>query len=147
MKNSVRFAGILAGALAFTSLFGVSANADTRHQDESSWRQSRGDDRYDPDDRYDRDDRRDSRRDDRDFLSGRVERVDHRRNVVLLRGRNGRTIVVQMVRNRNRRGVDVDDLRRGDYVTFVGDWSRGGFQAWRIEDVDRGRRGRGRDRW
>ena len=140
MKKSVRFAGILAGALAFTSLFGVSANADTRHQDESSWRQSRDDDRYD------RGDRRDSRRDDRDFLSGRVERVDHRRNVVLLRGQNGRTIAVQMVRNRNHRGIDVDDLRRGDYVTFVGDWSRGGFQAWRIEDVDRGRRGRGRDR-
>ena len=140
MKKSVRFAGILAGALAFATLFGVSANADTRPQDESSWRQSRDDDRYD------RNDRRDSRRDDRDFLSGRVERVDHRRNVVLLRGQNGRTIVVQMVRSRNRRGIDVDDLRRGDYVMFVGDWSRGGFQAWRIEDVDRGRGGRGRDR-
>ena len=143
MKKSVRFAGILAGALAFATLFGVSANADTRPQDESSWRQSRDDDRYD------RNDRRDSRRDrdDRDFLSGRVERVDHRRNAVLLRVQNGRTIAVQMVRNRNHRGIDVDDLRRGDYVTFVGDWSRRGFQAWRIEDVDRGRRGRGRDRW
>jgi hypothetical protein len=141
MKKSVRFAGILAGALAFASLLGVSANADTRPQDESSWRQSRGDDRYD------RDGRRDSRRDDRDFLSGRVERVDQRRNVVLLRGENGRTIVVQMVRNRNHRGIDVDDLRRGDYVTFAGDWSRRGFQALRIEDVDRGRRGRDRDRW
>lgn len=141
MKKSLRFAGILAGALAFSTLFGVSANADTRPQDESSWRQSRADDR---DDRYDRNDRGDSRRDDRDFLSGRVERVDQRRNVVLLRGQNGRTIVVQMVRNRNHRGIDVDDLRRGDYVTFVGDWSRGGFQAWRIDNVDRGRGGRGR---
>jgi len=144
MKKSVRFAGILAGALAFTWLFGVSANADSRHQDESSWRESRDDDRRDDDrrDGY----RRDSRNDDRDFLSGRVERVDYRRNVVLLRGRNGRTILVQMVGNRHRRGVDLGDLRRGDYVTFVGDWSRRGFQAWRIEDVDSGRRGRRRDR-
>ena len=140
MKKTVRFAGILAGALAFTSLFGVSAFADSRHQDESTWRQSRNDDRYD------RGDRRDSRRNDRDFLSGRVERVDARRDVVLLRGENGRTIVVQMVRNRGQRGIDVNDLRRGDYVTFAGDWSRRGFQAWRIEDVDSGRRGRGRDR-
>ena len=136
MKKSVRIAGILAGALAFTTLFGVSANADSRPQNESSWRESRRDS-----DRYDND-RRDNR-DDRDFLRGRVERVDRRRNVVLLRASNGRTVTVQMVgRRQERRRFDVDDLRRGDYVTFVGDWSRGGFAAWRIDDVDRDRRGR-----
>ena len=136
MKKALKFAGILAGALTFTTLFGMSANADSRHQDESSWRESR------------RDSRRDSRdsRNDRDFLSGRVERIDHRRNNVLLRVSNGRTVLVDMIGRDNRRGVDVDDLRRGDYVTFVGDWSRRGFQAWRIEDVDPNNRGRGRNR-
>ena len=46
---------------------------------------------------------------------------------------------------RNRGGVDLENLRRGDAVMFVGDWSRGGlFTAWSIEDVDSGRRNR---RW
>lgn len=134
MKKSVQFAGILAGALAFTSLFGVSANAETRHQDESSWRESQ---RRDRDDRYDR---RDSRRDDRDLLTGYVERVDRRRRVVVVRTRNNsRGVVVEMVgRNNNgSRGLDLGDLRRGDRVTFVGDWTRAGnFTAWRIDDID-----------
>ena len=146
MKKSVQFAGILAGALAFTSLFGLSANAETRHQDESEWREAHRGDRRD-DRRDDRYDRRDSRRDDRDFLTGYVERVDRRRGVTVLRTRHSsRPVVVQMVgRNRNgNRGLDLGDLRRGDRVTFIGDWSRGGvFTAWRIDDVD-ARNGRGR---
>jgi hypothetical protein len=138
MKKSVQFAGILAGALTFTSLFGLSANAETRHQDESSWRESqRGDRGYG----------RDSRRDDRDLLTGYVERVDRRRGVAVVRTRNNsRGVIVQMVRRNNNgsRGLDLGDLRRGDRVTFVGDWSRGGnFTAWRIDDIDS--RG-GRDR-
>lgn len=143
MKKSVQFAGILAGALAFTSLIGLSANAETRHQDESSWRESHRDDR-----RADRYDRRDSRRHDRDFLSGSVQRVDRRRGVVVLRTRNSsRPVLVEMVRRNNgRRGLDIGDLRRGDRATFIGDWSRGGvFTAWRIDEIDaRGGRGRGR---
>lgn len=143
MKKSVQFAGILVGALTITSLFGVSANAETRHQDESSWRQSQRNDRDNDrrDDRYGRD----SRRDDRDFLSGTVERVDRRRGVVVLRTRNNaRPVVVEMARRNGSRGLDIEDLRRGDRATFVGDWSRGGvFTAWRIDDVDsRGGRGR-----
>lgn len=136
MKKSVQFAGILVGALAVTSLFGLSANAETRHQDESTWRESHRDDRSD----------RDSRRDDRDFLSGYVERVDRRRGVVVLRTRNGgRPIVVEMVRR--GRGLDLSDLRRGDRATFIGDWARGGvFTAWRIDEID-ARGGRGRGRW
>jgi hypothetical protein len=129
MKKSVLFHGILVGALAITSLCCVSANADSRHRDESSWRESR----------------RDSRND-RDFLSGVVERVDQRRGVALVRVRNHeRLVAVEMEGHRNRRaGVDFADLRRGDYVTFVGDWSRGGvFEARRIDSVD-SRRGRGR---
>src|SRR5689334_18773714 len=102
MKKSVQFAGILAGALAFTSLFGLSANAETRHQDESSWRESQRRDRDDRHDRYDRYDRRDSRRDDRDFVTGYVERLDRRRGLVVLRTRNSsRPVVVEMVRRSN----------------------------------------------
>ena len=145
MKKSVQFAGILAGALAFTSLFGMSANAETRHQDESSWRESQRGDRNDRNDN--RGYGRDSRRDDRDLLTGYVERVDRRRGVVVVRTRNNsRGVVVEMARRNNNgsRGLDLGDLRRGDRVTFVGDWTRGGnFTAWRIDDVDsRGGRNR-----
>ena len=154
MKKSMKFAGVLVGALAFTSLFGLSAIAEERHQDESTWRESqRGDDRYDRNDRndrYDRDDRYDrrGRRDDRDFLSGRVERIDYRRGVVMLRtSRSSRPVYVEMTRRNTRGGLDLGDLRRGDSVTFIGDWSRGGvFTAWRIDNID-SRGGRGRNRW
>lgn len=143
MKKSVQFAGILAGALTFTSLFGLSANAETRHPQEASWREShRSDDRRHEDRRYGRD----SRRDDRDFVTGYVERVDRRRGVVVLRTRhNARPVVVEMVRRNNGRGLDLGDISRGDRVTFAGDWSRGGvFTAWRIDDIDEQRRHRGR---
>lgn len=146
MKKSLKFAGILAAALTVTSLTAVSANAETRPQDASAWREAqyRGDDRYDRDGRYGRD----SRRDDRDFLTGYVQRIDHRRGVVVLQTRNSsRPVLVEMTgrSNRNgRRGLDLGDLRRGDRVTFVGDWGRRGtFTAWRIDDIDsRGGRGR-----
>ena len=131
MKSKVKFTVMAAGALALTSMFGMSAFGD------DSWRNSRRDSRYE---------RRDERRDDRDFLRGEVQRVDRRRGVVVLRtARGGRPVLVEM--SRRSRGIDVDDLRRGDYVTFVGDWSRNGvFTAWRIDDVDSGRRSRDR-RW
>lgn len=140
MKKSNKFSAVLAGAMALASLISVSAFADSRHQDET-WRDQHRSERRD--DRYD--DRRHDRRrsDDRDFLSGTVERIDRRRGVVLLRSSRGRSVVVEMAGRGNRRGVDFADLRRGDYVTFVGDWSRGGFTAWRIDSVD-SRRGRGR---
>jgi hypothetical protein len=131
MKKTGKFSVIAASALALTALFGLSANADSRHRDESSWRESQRHDRYD----------RDGRRGDRESLRGVVERVDYRRGLVVLRtNRSGRGVVVEMVRQRGR-GIDLDDIRRGDVVTFVGDWSRGGFVAWRIDDVDSGRRG------
>lgn len=143
MKKSKKTSGILASAFALTSMFGLSAFADSRHQDET-WRHER--DRG-SDSRRD-DDRRDGRRrDDRDFVSGVVERVDRHRGVVMLRERRGsRGVAVKMVRQRGHRaGVDIDDLRRGDAVTFVGDWSRGGvFEAWRIDSVDSRRGGRNR---
>ena len=130
MKKSAKFTVMAAGALTLASMFGACASAD------ESWRQSQRDSRYER-----RDERRDDRRDDRDFLRGTVERVDRRRDVADIRdARSGRTVLVQMT-GRNR-GIDVEDLRRGDRVTFVGDWSRNGvFTAWRIDDVDSGRRG------
>jgi hypothetical protein len=164
MEKSRKTAGILASALAITSMFGLSAFADSRHQNESSRdrddrgryeRDSRNDDRgrYERDSRnddrgrYERDSRnddrgryeRDSRNDDRDFVSGVVESVNRRRGVVLIRERHGRrSIAVEMIGRRgNRSGIDLGDLRRGDSVTFAGQWSRGGvFEAWRIDDVD-----------
>lgn len=146
MKKTGQFSGILAGALVVTSLVGMSAFADSRHRNDSDWRDARHDGGYErrDDRRYDR---RHDRRDDRDVLTGVVERVDHRRGVAFLRDRRGgRAIPVEMVR-RNTRGVDLDDIRRGDVVTFIGDWKRGGvFEAWRIDDVE-SRRGRGGRRY
>ena len=129
MRKTGKFMLLAAGAFALTSMFGMSAAAD-------DWRSDR--DRSDRRDRYER-------RDDRDFLRGVVQRVDERRGVVFVReGRGGRPIAVQMTR-RHQRGIDIGDLRRGDIVTFVGDWKRGGiFEARRIEDVDGGRRNRRR---
>jgi hypothetical protein len=129
MKKSAKFTVMAAGALTLASMFGGCTFADERHRDDS-WRGSRGDSRYE-------------RRDDRDTLRGSVERVDRRRDTVVVRdARSGRTVLVQMTRRGNDRGIDVEDLRRGDQVTFAGDWSRNGvFTAWRIADVDSGRRG------
>ena len=85
---------------------------------------------------------RDSRYD-QSYLSGIVQHVDRRSGTVEIRDRN-RTYTVAMVRRNSARGADLSDLRRGDYVTFAGDWTRGRvFQAWRIDSVDSGR-GRGR---
>lgn len=83
------------------------------------------------------DDRRD--RDDR-YLTGIVERVDRRGNVVYVNLQRSTRVVAVDVRNvdRNNRRYDVDDLRRGDRVTIRGDWRRDGrFEAERVE-VDRG---------
>jgi hypothetical protein len=93
-----------------------------------------------PDDHGRYDDRRyDSGR---DSVRGVVERIDERRGVMLLReSASGRTVEVDMRDTRNDRRVDLNDLRRGDYVTLSGDWERGGrFEAERIESVSTGRR-------
>ena len=74
------------------------------------------------------------------FVSGIVTRVDDRRDVIQLRDeRTGRHVTVDARRadRRNRRGIDVADLRRGDYVELEGEWVRGNvFQASRIDAVD-----------
>ena len=74
------------------------------------------------------------------YVSGTVVRIDHRRDVLELRdSRSGRHVTVdaRRVDRRNRRGIDVADLRRGDYVELEGEWLRGNvFQAYRIDAVD-----------
>jgi len=122
-----------------TTLLSLSAFAETRHQDQT-WRN--GNDRSD--DRYDNRDRNDDRDRNREFLRGQIERVDFRRDVLVVREvRSGRRIVVDMDRadQRRRNRLDLSDLRRGDVVTLVGEWRRGGtFEAFRITDVDAPRR-------
>ena len=78
-----------------------------------------------------------------EYVRGVVERVDYRRGTLILRDdRNGRRVSVFMA-GRNggrRRGVDLNDLRRGDVVTLTGDLHRNGvFEAYRIESVRSGR--------
>ena len=71
------------------------------------------------------------------YVSGYVERVDFRDGRLLLRDdRNGRTIDVDMRSTEHRRGLDLDDLRRGDRVTLSGSWDRGYFHAYRIDSVN-----------
>lgn len=73
------------------------------------------------------------------FVSGVVRRIDYRKDVIELRDeRTGRTVLVNARRaDRNRRGIDLADIRRGDYVELEGNWVRGNvFQAYRIDAVD-----------
>jgi len=77
-----------------------------------------------------------------EYVRGIVEQVDYRRGTLSLRDdRTGRRVNVFMAGgNRNRRGVDLSDLRRGDVVTLAGDWHRGGtFEAYRVDSVRNGR--------
>ena len=83
----------------------------------------------------------DSRRSD-DFLRGTVERVDFRRDTLVLRDQaTGRFVTVDMRgADRRYRSVDLEDLRRGDFVALSGDWSRAGvFSAYRVESVNSSR--------
>lgn len=74
------------------------------------------------------------------WVSGVVRRVDYRRDVLEIRDeRTGRTITVDARRadRRNRRGIDVSDLQRGDFVELEGAWVHGNvFRAYRIDSVD-----------
>jgi hypothetical protein len=131
MKKTGKLAAVAAMVMAMAV---PSAFADSRHQNETNaqWRSGGRDNSGYRNGNYDR-----------DYVRGVVERVDFRRGTLLLREeRSGRRITVFMNgRNRNnRRGVDLDDLRRGDRVTLAGDWQRGGvFEAYRVEDVRGGR--------
>jgi len=155
MKKTLKLAVPMA---ALAALLSLSAFAEDRPRDET-WRNggtyndrndnrngNRNDNRdrdYRDNDRRDND-RRDYRNDNREFVRGVIERIDYRRDVIVLReGRGGRRITVDMDRvdQRRRNRLDESDLRRGDVVTLAGEWRRGGvFEAFRIADVDSGRR-------
>lgn len=84
----------------------------------------------------DEDDRRDS--DDR-LLTGTVERIDRRGDVVWVQIHRSNRIVAVDVRRVDRRSdrFDLDDVRRGDRITVRGDWQRNGrFEAERVQ-IDR----------
>jgi hypothetical protein len=73
-----------------------------------------------------------------EVVRGVVEHIDLRRDLLVLRDESsGRRVTVNMnYAGRRGRGVDLDDLRRGDFVTLSGDWRRGDlFQAYRIDTV------------
>jgi len=72
-----------------------------------------------------------------DFVRGTVERVDVRHGFAYLRDASSRrTIEVEMRESHRSRGLDLGDLRRGDSVTFSGQWLRKGrFAADEIESV------------
>lgn len=72
------------------------------------------------------------------YISGTVQDVDYRRDVAVIRDeRTGRHVTVDMRRADRRRGIDVADLRRGDYVELEGSWVRGNvFSASRIDSLD-----------
>jgi hypothetical protein len=74
-------------------------------------------------------------------VRGVVERIDDRRGLLTLRDEySGRFVTVDMVRADRRSRIGLDDLRRGDYVTLAGDWTRGGiFEAYRVDSVRTGR--------
>jgi hypothetical protein len=151
MKKTGKLMAAAAGVAAVMALSSASAFADSRHQnqtrDERSWREdSRDRDRGGSrDDRYRDNDRG---RSSRDYLRGIVERVDIFRGTAVIRDTNsGRRVAVVVSPSargrgtRRDRGLDLEDIRRGDYVTFRGDWERGGvFEAYHIDDVRSGRR-------
>jgi hypothetical protein len=75
-------------------------------------------------------------------VRGVVDRVDDRRGILEVRDESsGRRVTVDMVRADRRGRVGLDGLRRGDYVTISGGWSRGGiFEAYRVDNVRSARR-------
>jgi hypothetical protein len=84
--------------------------------------------------------RNDRNRDRESFVSGVIDRIDDRRGVAELRDARSRrriTIVMRRSDDRRNRSIDLNDLRRGDTVTFAGSWGRSGtFEAWRIDGVN-----------
>ncbi len=140
-KLAVRTAGTAALAILLTSSTFADSRPLRQTNSDQSWRSGeaqrsddydwRGDNRVTAD-RYDRNY-------DRNVLRGTVERIDFRRGFVTVRdARSGRYVTASLRRTsgNGRRGLGLDDLRRGDRVTFLGGWSRGDiFQVDRIDSV------------
>ncbi len=72
---------------------------------------------------------------DNGYVAGIVERVDVRSGIADIRDdRSGRTVRVDF-RSSGRRGLDLSDMRRGDYVELSGRWSGNRFEAYNIEAI------------
>jgi hypothetical protein len=70
------------------------------------------------------------------WLSGIVQSVDRRQNLIWVEEARSRRVIAVDVRKADRRDsrYDADDIRRGDRITVRGDWRRDGrFEAESIE--------------
>jgi len=69
------------------------------------------------------------------YVRGVVESVDYRRGSMVIRDDASGSFVTIMMRGDDPR---FDSLRNGDYVSLSGDWVRGYFEAYRVDNVDDG---------
>jgi len=69
------------------------------------------------------------------YVRGVVESVDYRRGSMVIRDDASGSFVTILMRGDDPR---FDSLRNGDYVSLSGDWVRGYFQAFRVDNVDDG---------
>jgi hypothetical protein len=72
-------------------------------------------------------------------LRGIVESVDYRRGTMVVRDDLSGSIVTAVLRGGDSR---LAYLHRGDYVELSGDWTRGVFEAYRVDDIQNGGYGR-----
>jgi hypothetical protein len=72
-------------------------------------------------------------------LHGVVESVDYRRGTLVVHDDISGAFVTAVMRGGD---YDFGTLRPGDYVDLSGDWTRGIFQAYRVDDVRGGGYGR-----
>lgn len=69
------------------------------------------------------------------YIRGVVESVDYRRGSMVVRDDASGSFVTVMMRGGDPR---FDSLRNGDYVNLSGDWVRGYFEAYRVDNADDG---------
>lgn len=75
----------------------------------------------------------------RDAVRGVIDRIDYRRDLLVVRDeRTGRFVTVEMRLTDPCGRIDADDLRRGDFVELWGGWSSGTFVAHRVAEVRSG---------
>jgi hypothetical protein len=70
------------------------------------------------------------------ILRGVVESVDYQRGTIVLNDDASGQFVTAAMSGRDRR---FEDLRPGDWVELSGDFGRGGFEAYRVENFRAGR--------
>lgn len=75
------------------------------------------------------------------YLRGVIQRVDYRSGILTLRDEaSGRVVDVDMRDTARNSRIDLNDVRRGDYVTLSGQWVRNNaFAAYSIDSLNTGR--------